>query len=160
MKSRVYVETSVISYLAARQSRNVLTSFRQAVTKRWWDRSVEQMVLETSDLVRIEVSAGDVSAAKRRLDVFNQLVLQPLNGQIGEFASRLMAEGLVTRTEPEDAAHIAQATLTGADYIVTWNFAHMVGPQTKYRLVQNIERWGFKAPLLATPEEILEGILL
>jgi hypothetical protein len=73
---------------------------------------------------------------------------------------RLMHEGLVPRSEPEDASHIAQATLVQTDYIATWNFAHMGGPQAKYRLVQNIERWGYKAPLLATPEEIFEGMML
>lgn len=160
MKPRIYVETSVISYLAARPSRNALTSFRQERTRHWWAKSQAVFTLETSDLVRAEVSAGDALAAKRRLDVFNQLSVMPLHADIGVFVKRLMAEGLVPISEPEDASHIAQATLTGVDYIATWNFAHMVGPQTKYRLVQNIERWGYKSPLLATPEEILEGILL
>jgi hypothetical protein len=54
----------------------------------------------------------------------------------------------------------SQATLTQTDYMATWNFAHMVGPQAKYRLVQSIERWGYKAPLLATSEEILERLML
>jgi predicted nucleic acid-binding protein len=160
MKPRIYVETSVISYLAARPSRNAVTSFRQELTKRWWEKSQSVFGLEASDLVLAEVSAGDAQAAKRRLEVFKQLTVMPLHPDIGEFVKRLIAEGLVPMSEPEDASHIAQATLTGADYIATWNFAHMVGPQTKYRLVQNIERWGYKAPLLATPEEILEGVLL
>jgi hypothetical protein len=80
--------------------------------------------------------------------------------EVAVLGERLMHEGLVPRSEPEDASHIAQATLVQADYIATWNFAHMVGPQAKYRLVQNIERWGYKAPLLATPEEIFEGMML
>jgi hypothetical protein len=160
MKPRIYVETSVISYLAARPSRNALTAFRQEQTRRWREKSVGVFALETSDLVRLEIASGDASAAKRRLDIFLELSVLALHEGVSAFGKRLMSEGLVPRSEPEDASHIAQATLTGADYIVTWNFAHLVGPQTKYRLVQNIERWGYKAPLLATPEEILEGVLL
>jgi len=159
MKPRIYVEASVISYLAARPSRNALTAFRQEQTRRWWEKANGVFVLEASELVRIEIASGDAIAARRRLDVFLSLSVLPLHDDIGEFGKRLMFEGLVPRSEPEDASHIAQATLTGADYIVTWNFAHLVGPQTKFRLVQNIERWGYKAPLLATPEEILEGVL-
>jgi len=159
MKPRIYVETSVISYLAARPSRNALTAFRQELTRRWWEKSVGVFTLEVSELVRLEIASGDATAATRRLDIFLQLSVLPLHDGVSEFGKRLMSEGLVPRSEPEDASHIAQATLTGADYIATWNFAHLVGPQTKYRLVQSIERWGYKAPLLATPEEILEGVL-
>jgi len=159
MKPRIYVETSVISYLASRPSLNVLTAFRQELTRRWWAKSNGVFELEASDLVRIEIALGDANAAKRRMAVFDELSVQPIHKGIGEFGKRLMAEGLVPRSEPEDALHIAQATLTGVNYIATWNFAHLVNPQTKYRLVQSIERWGYAAPLLVTPEEILEGVL-
>jgi len=159
VKPRIYVETSVISYLASRPSRNALTAFRQALTRRWWDKSLGVFELEASELVRIEIASGDAIAAQRRLDVFLELSVIELHADISEFGKRLMSEGLVPRSEPEDASHIAQATLTGVDYIATWNFAHLVNPNTKYRLVQTIERWGYKAPLLATPEEILEGVL-
>jgi hypothetical protein len=115
--------------------------------------------LEASELMRLEIASGDATAAQRRLDIFLELSVIVLHADVSEFGKRLMSEGLVPRSEPEDASHIAQATLTGVDYIVTWNFAHLVNPQTKYRLVQSIERWGYKAPLLATPEEILEGVL-
>ena len=116
--------------------------------------------LETSAIVQFEIAAGDPAAAKKRLALFATLIEQPLHPEVASFGERLMLEGLVPRTEPEDASHIAQATLSQADYIATWNFAHMVGPHTKYRLVKNIEQWGYKAPLLATPEEILEGLML
>lgn len=159
MKPRIYVESSVISYLAARPSRDALTAFRQEQTRRWWDKSAGILTLESSELVRAEIGVGDASAAKRRLAIFITLSLLPLHEEVSDFGKRLMSEGLVPPSEPEDAAHIAQATLTGAHYIATWNFAHMVGPQTKYRLVQSIERWGYQSPLLATPEEILEGVL-
>ncbi len=107
MKPGIYVETSVISYLAARPSRNTLTAFRQEQTRRWWDKSVGGFVLEASELVRLEISAGDATAAKRRLDVFLKLSVLPLHRDISEFGKRLMSEGLIPRSEPEDASHIA-----------------------------------------------------
>ena len=146
MQPRIYVETSVISYLAARPSANALTAFRQELTRRWWVKAQQRFALEASDLVRAEILAGNAAAAKKRLDVFAKLAVLAIHEDISCFAKRQMVEGLVPRTEPEDASHIAQATLTGADYIATWNFAHMVGSQAKYRLVQSIERWGYKAP--------------
>ncbi|OIQ74107.1 hypothetical protein GALL_442490 [mine drainage metagenome] len=160
MKSRIYVESSVISYAASRKSSNAKTAYRQEVTQLWWDKATDRFALESSAIVQFEIAAGDASAAQKRLTLFATLVCVPLHEEIASLSERLMLEGLVPRSEPEDASHIAQATLTQADYIATWNFAHMVGPQAKYRLVQSIERWGYKAPLLATPEEILEGLML
>jgi len=159
MKSRIYVESSVISYAASRKSSNAKTAYRQEVTQMWWVKAVDQFALECSAIVQFEIAAGDASAALKRLNLFASLVCVPLHEELASLSERLMLEGLVPRSEPEDASHIAQATLTHADYIATWNFAHMVGPQAKYRLVQGIERWGYKAPLLATPEEILEGLM-
>ena len=159
MKPRIYVESSVISYAASRKSSNALTAYRQQLTQRWLSRAAAMFALETSVIVQFEIAAGDPVAAEKRLALFASLTALPLHDDIATVAERLMQESLIPRSEPEDAAHIAQATLTGADYIATWNFAHMVGPHTKYRLVQSIERWGFKAPLLTTPEEILEGLM-
>jgi len=96
---------------------------------------------------------------KPRIYVESSVISYAASRKSSTVAERLMQENLIPRSEPEDAAHIAQATLTGADYIATWNFAHMVGPHAKYRLVQSIERWGYKSPLLTTPEEILEGLM-
>lgn len=160
MKPRIYVESSVISYATSRKSSNTKTAYRQEVTQLWWSKATTRFALESSGIVQFEISAGDASAAKKRLALFATLACLPLHDELVSFGERLMLEGLVPRSEPEDASHIAQATLTQADYIATWNFAHMVGPQAKYRLVQSIERWGYKAPLLATPEEILEGLML
>ena len=160
MKPRIYVESSVISYAASRKSSNALTAYRQDLTQRWWSRASTMFALETSSIVQFEITAGDAVAAKKRLALFASLAVLPLHEEIATVAERLMQENLIPRSEPEDAAHIAQATLTGADYIATWNFAHMVGPHAKYRLVQSIERWGYKSPLLTTPEEILEGLML
>ena len=37
MKPKVYVETSILSYLAARPSRHAITAGRQLITRRWWE---------------------------------------------------------------------------------------------------------------------------
>jgi hypothetical protein len=36
-KPRIYVETSVISYLTARPSRDLLVAARQEWTRQWWE---------------------------------------------------------------------------------------------------------------------------
>ena len=67
MKRKVYIETSVISYLTARPSKNVIEAGHQQTTYLFWDRRSE-FDLVASELVITECGAGDASAASRRLD--------------------------------------------------------------------------------------------
>lgn len=156
MKPRIYVETSVISYLAARPSRDAITSARQIATHLWWrflDEAFEGVI---SDLVVREATRGDAAAAARRESHCAELRRIETPDETAALAQRLMTERIVPATEPEDAAHIAIATLIGAKYLATWNFAHFASPEAKYRVVIALNKWGYDAPLIVTPEELLE----
>jgi hypothetical protein len=68
MKPILYIETTIISYLAARTSRNPIVAGRQALTREWWENRRMAFDLVVSELVFNECAAGDQEAAKRRLD--------------------------------------------------------------------------------------------
>ncbi len=65
MKPKVYVETSIVSYLAARPSRDLIVAAHQQITHEWWDVRRAQYDLYVSQVVIREASAGDPSAAAR-----------------------------------------------------------------------------------------------
>ena len=69
MNRRVYVETTVISYLAARASRNVIIKAHQEVTRAWWLKRRKDFALMVSDVVLEELGRGDKAAAASRLDM-------------------------------------------------------------------------------------------
>ncbi|WP_373508859.1 hypothetical protein [Thiocapsa sp.] len=62
-------------------------------------------------------------------------------------------------TEAEDALHIALATVSSARYLVTWNFAHLVGPDEKLKVLDALRTCSYRPPLLTTPEELLEVMI-
>ena len=97
-----------------------------------------------------------MNAASRRLAVCEGLDCLRVDRQATELARRLLADGMIPKTEAEDALHIALATTSRMDYIASWNFAHLVGPGPKFRLQTHLAKLGFAPPLLATPEELLE----
>jgi len=66
MKS-VYIESSVISYMTARPSRDVVTSARQAITIEWWETYKDSFEVFISELVLEEIGSGDLQAASNRL---------------------------------------------------------------------------------------------
>ena len=59
MRPQVYLETSVLSYLAAKPSQDVIASGRQLVTRRWWESEREQYRLVVSEAVVAECERGD-----------------------------------------------------------------------------------------------------
>lgn len=63
MPSSVYLETSVISYLTARPSQDVIVAARQAITRNWWQETRHQYEVYISMLVVDEAAAGDAEAA-------------------------------------------------------------------------------------------------
>jgi hypothetical protein len=62
-KPRIYLESSVVSYLANRPSRDVRTALRQLITNEWWE-SIDRSTVWVSKLVIDEVSKGNHEAAQ------------------------------------------------------------------------------------------------
>ncbi len=156
MKPVIYIETSVISYLTARPSRDVLTAARQTWTREWWEVAGDHWALAISELVVEEAARGDPLAAAQRLDALRGLNVLRVSDEARVFARQLIEVGALPPTEPEDALHIALATVVGARYLVSWNFAHLVGPDAKVKLLDAVRGCGKAPAFLTTPEELLE----
>jgi len=156
--TRVYVETSVISYLTARPSRDLIVAARQEATREWWECRSVKFAAFSSQLVLREAAAGDPEAAMKRLAICQPLAMLPIDANCEALAEQLVSTGAVPPTEQEDALHVALATLSRVDFIATWNFAHLVGPVAKFRLQLAIQQLGYPPPILATPEELLETL--
>jgi hypothetical protein len=156
MSPRVYIETSVVSYLTARPSRDVMTLARQQYTVAWWALQGQAFDAWISPLVIKEASRGDPVAANLRFQLCKTLPNLDLNDQANNIAHQLIARGAIPGTEPEDALHMGIAVTNQVDYIASWNFVHLVGATAKLKLRQHIIDLGYKPPVIATPEELLE----
>jgi len=75
MKPKVYLETTIPSYLTSRPSRDLVTAAHQQITREWWDTRRHDFALFVSQMVIDEASAGDPEAATRRLEVLASLPL-------------------------------------------------------------------------------------
>jgi predicted nucleic acid-binding protein len=117
----VYIETSVISYLTARPSRDVVVAGRQQVTHEWWHRHRGGYEVMTSRLVLQEASAGDPRAAAKRMKVLNTLPILGLTAEAVQLAKQLIEAGSLPFTAADDALHVAIAAAHGLDYLLTWN---------------------------------------
>ena len=150
----VYVESSVISYLASRPSRDLVTAARQTITLEWWEERRRQCEVYISTLVEEEISRGDSSAAKRRLAYVAEIPALEVTDQASVLAKDLLKQGAVPKNSAEDALHIGIAAATGMEYLLTWNFKHINNAETKTMIAKVIEAHGFVSPVLCSPEEL------
>ena len=65
--ARLYLETTIPSYLTARRSRDLRLAAHQEVTEEWWSDHRGEYDLYISDLVLDEAGEGDAESAASRL---------------------------------------------------------------------------------------------
>jgi hypothetical protein len=154
MVESVYIESSVISYLVARPSRDVVITARQAITETWWRERRIEFDLYISALLLNEIGQGDAEAAERRLKAVEGIPLLATSAEAQSLAEDLIAQGAVPVNSEEDALHIALAAAAGMDFLLTWNFKHINNAHTKAAITAVVESNGFVCPMLCSPEEL------
>jgi hypothetical protein len=154
MKPKIYLETSVVSYLASRPSRDLIVAANQQITLEWWQVHRQNFDLFISQLVVQEASAGDEHAAEQR-QAIGDIPLLTLNEEAVAFAEKLVREGPMPRKAVEDALHIAVAALNGMDYLLTWNFKHIANATMRYKIERICRLTGYEPPIICTPQELL-----
>ncbi|RMG21095.1 MAG: hypothetical protein D6732_27640, partial [Methanobacteriota archaeon] len=63
----------------------------------------------------------------------------PISVEAERLAASLIKNGPMPKEYPEDALHIAVATVNGMDYLLTWNFTHINNAQMKAKITSVIE---------------------
>ncbi len=154
MKQSVYIETSVVSYLTARPSKDIVSAGHQMATHDFWDQ-LPQYDIYLSELVLQEAGRGDERAASARLEALHGIQELEINAECNALAKALVLDGAVPEQYPEDALHIAVASVHSIDVIVTWNFKHINNPATRSKVRQSVEAHGFICPELCSPDEFL-----
>ncbi|KFB74494.1 MAG: hypothetical protein AW09_000205 [Candidatus Accumulibacter phosphatis] len=155
MKRKIYVETSVISYLTARPSKTILGAAHQQITLAWWETRNQYELLVSESVLR-ECDAGDPDAAQKRLAVLNDVPLLLITEQALNIAESLVRQGILPPKAVEDALHIAVATVNGVDYLLTWNCRHIANPEIQRGIAAYLERKRL-APYDAYPADGWEG---
>ena len=155
MNKSVCSESSVISYLTARPSRDLVIAAYQAVTAEWWDDYRLRYDVYVSPLVVQEISAGDSSAAEERLRVVVDIPSVAIAAEAESLASALLASNAVPANSARDALHIAIAATQGIDYVITWNFKHINNASTRTMVVNVVSNSGLVCRVLCSPEELM-----
>jgi hypothetical protein len=156
MPQRVYIETTFVSYLTARPSRDLVMAAHQQLTHEWWDTRRASYELCVSQLVLDEAGASDAQAAQERLLVLRPTLVLETTADALELAKELLQAGALPAKAADDALHIAVAATKTVPYLLTWNCRHLANAAMRPVIESVCKAKGFKSPIICTPEELLE----
>lgn len=156
MKPKIYLETTVISYYTAQPNRDLIIAGHQQVTREWWNNQLDLFTPYISEVVYEEIARGDQNAAQKRIKAVKGFDYLEINSEVLKLAKVYFGALDLSDKSRLDALHLALAVQHGMDYLVSWNFIHIVGARPR-KLIDAINyQGGIKGPILCTPEELIE----
>ena len=155
MKRQVYIETSIISYLTARPSRDVMQLAQQAATELWWREHRPKCDVFVSELVDTEIERGDADAVRRRQESVAMLTRKPATDEVGELVTRLLLAHALPAIARDDATHVALAAVHQMDILLTWNCKHIANVIMMPKILTTIREANYEPPLITTPMDLL-----
>ena len=156
MKPKVYLETSVISYLTALPSNDLRAMANQNSTLEWWQTQREKFELLISEFVIAEASMGNLDAAQRRLVAVANLAELEANESVKILGKALIQQHALPAKAEIDAYHVAIAAVHGVEFLLTWNCTHIANAATRPKIEATCRRLGFEPPIICTPLELME----
>jgi hypothetical protein len=151
----VYLQTTFISYLVSRPSRDLLVAAHQQTTKDWWLERRQNFECYVSQVLLDEVSAGDPEEAKTRMAMISGFPVLEITEEAESLTAAIIGTGAIPSHAVRDAAHIAIATVNDMDYLLTWNCKHLANAQIIRRVAVVCNQQGYDMPVICTPEELM-----
>ena len=114
----VYLETTFISYLVARPSRDVIVAGHQQTTQEWWTNRRSEFACSVSQVVIDEASVGDPTEVQKRLAIIGGLPTLAITDDANALTKAIIAAGILPPHVVRDAAHVAVAAVHAVDYLL------------------------------------------
>lgn len=154
-KPKVYLETTIASYLTAWPSRDLVMAANQETTREWWANRKDAFELFVSQTVIKESGAGDPDAAQRRLEFLKPFPRLDITEEVEALAAKLIADVPLPPKAQADALHIAVAAVNKMNYLLTWNCTHIANATLRSRIEAVCRSQGYEPPVVCTPQEML-----
>ena len=156
MKQKIYLETSVISYLTARPSRDLIVAGHQQITQEWWTVHRFKFDLFVSQTTIEEALMGDTEAVQQRLKIIENMPLLEITQEAVALAKDLIQIGPLPEKAKVDALHIAIAVTSNIEYLLTWNCKHLANATFRNQIDHVCHLKKYNSIIICTPEELLE----
>ena len=155
MKSKLYLETTIPSYLTSHPSRDLIVAAHQQINHEWWEKRRHDFDIFISQFVIDEAGRGDEEASQRRLKILSEFDLLDITDDVTDLASAILDAGVIPQETALDAAHIAIATVHNIQFLLTWNCTHLANAEISIEIKSVCKSKGYECPIICTPEELM-----
>ncbi|MFH1050811.1 MAG: type II toxin-antitoxin system VapC family toxin [bacterium] len=155
-KQKVYIETSVISYLVSKPSRDLVVTGHQQITAEWWKKTRNKFDCYISQVVIEEISKGDKIASSKRLNSVSDFPVLAFNSDIEDLAVKYVELLNIPEKSKLDAFHLAFAVMFEIDFLLSWNCKHIANAMINFKIKDYNNKNSLYVPFLCTPQELLE----
>ena len=152
MKKSIYLETSVIgAYLDNGEP------FRRDLTIRWWEHELRDYTPYVSPLVQRELERTEEPRRSAYLKLIKDVPRIEISEEASILAEGYISRGIFHRKYMADALHVALASVSKTDMLVTWDFGYIanVHRQSRVQLFNTVA--GFFVPMIVTPEFLINA---
>ena len=151
---KIYLESTVFNFYFA----NDAPDKRKDTLKLFEEIKEGKYVPYTSNSVLVEL-AQDVEPKRGQmlaLIEMHKVEILPAHADENRLASIYVAEGIIPEKYATDALHIASTTVNDLDFIVSYNFKHIVKRKTIIMTESVNLREGYKRIGIFSPTEVIE----
>ena len=150
-KFKIYLDASIPS--AYYDERKPL---RQKITQKWWENVMfQECEVYLSSVTVTELNAtSDPSLRDKLVELVRSVTVLDVPEEARDLAQAYIDNGIIPEEYLPDALHIAITTLCELDIVVSWNFEHLVNPETRRKIKGvNLLR-GCREIDIVSPEEL------
>lgn len=155
MKPKLYIETSIINYLTARPSRDVVINANQQLAQEWWETR-GNFDLFISQIVIDEAGKGDAEFAQKRLELVRYIPLIDFNDEAKDLAKEILRQNILPPKAALDVFHIAATAVHKMNFLLTLNCKHIANAFIYRRIEKICVASGYEPPIVCTPQELLQ----
>ena len=147
MKSKIYLDTSVISALYDER-----TPERLSMTLSFW-KQLNAYEVVISDLVLEELERANEQVRDKMLAAIKDFIVLKVSKQAEELAQIYINQGIFPEKYFDDALHVALASVNQIGILISWIFTHLVKLKTR-RLVSivNLAENFIPVEIISPPE--------
>jgi len=150
MKARIYTDTSVIGGCLEKEFKEPSVRLFE-----WFEQGRAIIVVSDLTLLELQNSPEEVQEILNKAPAGYREDIE-MTDEAADLAEKYIREGVAGKAQKVDAQHIAIATLSRVDVLVSWNFRHIVN-LTKIRGYNSVNmRYGLPSLEIRTPVEVIE----
>lgn len=154
-KKKLYLDTSVPGAYYDDRSPE-----QRDITRAFWQR-LDKYDLYTSTLVKDEIERlGEVYSREIHqltMMLINHHTVLSITDKTEQLAEIYLRNRVVPASQISDALHLAIASTNRIDYLVSWNFRHLVRQSTRQGVKLINQGQGYPSFDIVAPSEFLEG---